>query len=361
MEPTAAHNSELSADTSRPPLAGLGAQQLREWALGAGAPAYRGAQIADWVYRRSARDIGQMSDLPIHLRDLLSQQFLHPACRLTSSSVSGDGSAKLLWQLADSLSVETVLLPYERRTSVCVSTQVGCAMDCKFCATGIGGLARNLLAGEIVDQVLGAQAECKASVTHVVYMGMGEPLQNYVNTTSSIRLINQELGISVRRITVSTVGIAPAIRRLADEKLGVTLAVSIHAPSDDLRAQFMPVASMHSLPSLIDACRYFAETTGRRVTFEYLLMDGLNDHPAQARELARVIRPVLANVNLIPYNYVEGRGEFRRSSQQAIARFRRALETQGVTVTQRLRRGNPIDAACGQLRNTAEGSKVRPQ
>ena len=338
-------------------LAGLTTEELQEWARGQGLGAYRGRQLADWVYRRSARSFDVMTDLPQSLRAGLASVFLHPALHEEARSSSPDGAIKFLVRARDGEKVECVFLPYDDRVSLCVSTQVGCAMDCSFCATGIGGLKRDLSPGEIVDQLLLVQAATGRRVTHVVYMGMGEPLANYAATVASIRLLSKEVGLSARRITVSTVGLPAAIRRLAAERLPVTLAVSIHAPDDDIRRTIMPAARLHPLEDLLDACRHWCAVTRRRMTFEYLLLEGINDSPSQARELARRIRGILGNVNLIPYNHVEGRGAFRRPSRDRIEAFRCALEESGIRTTERMRRGNPVGAACGQLRHEAESGR----
>ncbi|MCC6484468.1 MAG: 23S rRNA (adenine(2503)-C(2))-methyltransferase RlmN [Armatimonadetes bacterium] len=324
-----------------------------------GHPAYRGRQLAEWIYKRAARSTEEMINLPEALRAQIRERFTHPLTNAVEALRSDDGAVKYLVELCDGNRVESVYLPYEDRTSVCISTEVGCAMNCAFCATGIGGLTRNLSAGEMVDQVLLAQADQKQRISHVVYMGMGEPLANYTQTVKSLRLLTGELGISARHLTLSTVGLAPAIRQLADEGLPITLAVSIHAPDDALRAQIMPIARTHSMDELLDACRYWIEKTHRKITFEYLLLENVNDSPEQARDLARRLKSLLANVNIIPYNFVEGRGDFHRPKRQRIDAFKRELEQQQINVTERMRRGNTINAACGQLRHESEkGRKI---
>jgi 23S rRNA (adenine2503-C2)-methyltransferase len=338
-------------------LTGLTTEELQEWARERRLGAYRGRQLADWVYRRSARSFDVMTDLPQKLRGELASSFIHPVLQEEDRSTSPDGAIKFLARARDGERVECVFLPYDDRISLCVSTQVGCAMDCSFCATGIGGLKRDLAPGEIVDQLLLVQAATGQRITHVVYMGMGEPLANYAATVASIRLLSKEVGLSARRITVSTVGLPAAIRRLATERLPITLAVSIHAPDDDVRRVIMPAARLHPLEDLLDACRHWCAVTRRRMTFEYLLLEGINDSPAQARDLARRIRGILGNVNLIPYNHVEGRGKFRRPSRERIEAFRAALEESGIRTTERMRRGNPVSAACGQLRHEAESGR----
>jgi 23S rRNA (adenine2503-C2)-methyltransferase len=241
-------------------------------------------------------------------------------------------------------------LSYADRFSCCLSTQVGCPVGCVFCATGLGGFSRNLTAGEIVDQVLAVQEAGRTRrVDHVVFMGMGEPLLNYEATVKAMRLLNSELGIAMRHLTVSTVGYVPGIHRLAQEKLQVTLAVSLHAPTDDLRRQLIPGMTRWSLAEIIDACREYLQQTGRRVTFEYCLLDGVNDGTKEAQELARLLQGMNCHVNLIPYNPVSGLASYKRP-KKSIRAFRGILEGAGIRVTQRVQRGPDINAACGQLR-----------
>ncbi|MEI6915688.1 MAG: 23S rRNA (adenine(2503)-C(2))-methyltransferase RlmN [Armatimonadota bacterium] len=340
-------------------LTGRTSQELSEMAVEFGQPSFRGNQIGEWLYKKTVRAIDDMINLPASLRAEMALKCQHPLLKISTVDRSIDGTAKYLLDLADGNRVECVYLPYADRKSICISTQVGCAMDCSFCATGIGGLTRDLTAGEIVDQVLLTQAEEKQRITHVVYMGMGEPLANYDQTVKSIRLLLNEVGISARHITVSTVGLAPAIRRLANEGIPLNLAVSIHASADNVRSTIMPIASVHSMADLLDACRYWIETTKRKITFEYLLLAGVNDGPSDAVELGRRIKPLLASVNIIPYNHVEGRGDYRRPDRHRINTFKEALTAAGVTVTERKRKGNPINAACGQLRHESEiGRKI---
>lgn len=335
-------------------LTGMNTLELQELAQQMGQPAFRGRQLAEWLYQKSAREIAQMTSLPASFRRELALQAAHPLLAVEQVDASPDGTIKFLHRLQDANRIESVFLPYKDRVSICISTQVGCAMDCSFCATGIGGLTRNLHAGEIVDQVLTAQAHTGQRISHVVYMGMGEPLANFPQTLKSLHLLTGEVGISARRITISTVGLAPAILQLADEGMPITLAVSIHAPSDEIRREIMPVADLHPLDELLDACRYWTSRTKRRITFEYLLLEGVNDSPDHARLLAKQLNDPLSHVNIIPYNHVEGRGDYRRPGRASIERFTSSLESCGIKVTERMRRGNPINAACGQLKHEAE-------
>ena len=341
------------------PLLGMTTEGLRTLLQKEGAQAYRGSQVSEWLYRRGAREFAHMTNLPEALRSHLSQSYLIGRSSVAAVQRSKDGTVKLLLQMQDGAKVETVGLPYPDRMSCCVSTQVGCPIGCVFCATGSSGYSRNLTAGEIVDQVLSVQqsgqeptgtgSERERRVDHVIFMGMGEPLLNHEATVKAIELLNEELGIAMRQLTVSTVGFVPGIRRLAREKPQFTLAVSLHAPTDDLRRRLIPRMTAWSVAEIVDACRDFVRNTGRRVTFEYCLLEGVNAGQTQAKELAVLLRGLNCHVNLIAYNAVTGLG-FRAPSRAQIASFRSILEEAGIAVTQRLERGSDIDAACGQLR-----------
>lgn len=317
-----------------------------------GEPKFRGKQVAQWIYKRNAGSFEQMTDLPAALRQKLAQCASFTRSRVLKKSESPDGTVKYLLELSDSRTIESVLLPYEDRVSVCVSTQVGCAADCSFCATAISGLERSLTAGEIVDQILTLQEDGGRRITNVVFMGMGEPLLNYANTLKAIHILNKEVGIAMRKITVSTVGIIPFIRKLMDEKLQLTLAISLHAPNDELRQQIMPLTRKYPLQDLIAVLKHYTEVTGRRITFEYLLLDQVNDSPAHAKQLVGLISGMLANVNLIAYNEVIGKS-YRRPARERVEAFRRVLEDAGIETTERFERGHAISAACGQLRRSA--------
>lgn len=323
---------------------------MEEW----GEPAYRGRQIAHWLYRRFASDWERMSDLPQTLRKRLAEEFTLRTTRVARRDAAPDGTIKYLLGLPDGERIETVYLPYADRVSVCLSSQVGCPAGCTFCATAQGGLARNLTAGEIVEQVLILQEEHpNRRISHAVFMGMGEPLFNYENVVRSVRLLIREVGMSGRNLTLSTVGVVPGILRLAEENLPITLAVSLHAPEDDLRQRLIPTARKWSLEEILRACRAYHEKTKRNLTFEYLLLGGINDHPEQARALAQRLRGLPGNVNLIPFNYVQTPEGFRRPDPARIAAFRAALEAAGRVTTQRMERGQAIHAACGQLRRAS--------
>lgn len=350
-------------------LIGLTTQEIRALVSeAAGVPAYRGTQIADRLYRRLLPGQGggfgaewaAMTDLPQETRVALAARF--PASPLTltrSQGDKGDGTIKALARLVDGgHPIECVLLPDVRRVSVCLSTQAGCPMGCTFCATGTQGLTRNLTAGEIVSQFLLLQSLSPRRISHVVLMGMGEPLLNYDATLKAIRVLNAECGVAMRHVTLSTVGIVPAIEKLMAEDLQITLAVSLHAPNDILRTRLVPVNKTYPLDRLLPACRDYAKQTGRRLTFEYVLLRGVNDEPEHARELARLVRATPAAVNIIPYNPTSVAEPFGRPEPSRIAVFRRILEDGGVVVTQRKERGRQIAAACGQL--VTETTRRRP-
>ncbi len=335
------------------PLLGQDTTELEALARTMGEPAYRGRQIADWIYRRGAREFDQMADLPRRLRERLAAETVIGRSDLVTAQTSRDGTTKLLLEERDGRRIETVVLPYAERTSVCISSQVGCPVGCVFCATATMGFARNVTAGEMVDQVLAAQEVAQPAgrprITHVVVMGMGEPLLNLPELLKAIRLLNGEVGIAMRQITVSTAGYVPGIRLLAEEKLQITLALSLHAPNDALRGPLIPLARKYSIAETMAAVRDYTDKTGRRVTLEYLLLSGVNDTEPLAQELARLVRGTMTHVNLIPWNPADTFSAFAAPSGHRVRAFRRVLERHGLTVTQRVERGQDISAACGQL------------
>ena len=333
-----------------------------------GFPAYRGSQVAEWLYRRRlpetgggfAADFAAMTDLPKDVRQTLMDTYAGPPLRLVQSQTdTRDGTLKALARLTDGEHpIECVLLPDTKRVSVCLSTQAGCPMACAFCATGTQGLTRNLTTAEIVSQFLLLQSLSERRITHIVLMGMGEPLLNYDATLKAICILNAECGIAMRHITLSTVGIVPNIDKLADENLQLTLAVSLHAPNDVLRTRLVPVNKTYPLERLMASCRRYAEHTGRRLTFEYVLLKGVNDEPGHARELAALLKGTSAAVNVIPYNPTSVAEPFEKPDVGRILAFRRVLEDAGVVVTQRKERGRQIAAACGQL--VTENERRKP-
>jgi 23S rRNA (adenine2503-C2)-methyltransferase len=339
-----------------PALVGMDRGELRALLVSLNEPPYRGGQLARWLYARGARRFEEMSDLPGALRARLSESAVVGRSETAARQQSRDGTVKLLLREADGREIETVVLPYEDRTSVCVSTQVGCPVGCVFCATATMGFGRNLTAGEIVDQALTAREEApRQKLTHVVVMGMGEGLLNYENLVKALRLIHEEMGLSYRHLTVSTAGHVPGIRRLAEEGLPVTLALSLHAPNDDLRAQLIPMSRKWGVGEVMEAVRAYTEKTGRRVTLEYLLLAHVNDEDLHAEQLAALVEGTIAHVNLIPWNPAESFTRFEAPSHARVRRFRQALERHGVSVTQRMERGQDIAAACGQLAVAAGG------
>jgi len=329
-----------------------------------GEPAYRADQILQWVYEKQAESFEKMSNLSAPLRQKLTSSFELNAVHALKTRNATDTTEKFLFQLRDHSLIETVLIPAtpgltssSDRHTVCVSTQVGCAYGCKFCASGLEGVKRNLTAAEIVDQVLQIQKLHGKTVNNIVVMGMGEPLANYENLMRALRVINAPwgLGIGARKITVSTVGLVPRIRQLADEPMQLRLAVSLHGATDAVREQIMPVNKKHPLKELIDACDYYVNTKKRMMTFEYILIEGVNDSLEQAHKLGAIARRLRAKVNLIPYNPVEGL-PWKRPERDRCKMFQHTLQSHDVTSTLRMEKGTDINAACGQLRLQHEGS-----
>ncbi len=327
--------------------------ELEKLAESMGAPRYRGRQLAGWIYAKGITDLRAMSDLPKGFRDTLAERAEVAVPEIERRTPSQDGSQKLVLLLADGARVQSVLMPDDDRLTLCVSTQVGCGFTCAFCFTGTMGLQRNLSAGEIVGQVLAARGTLPAGsrITHVVYMGMGEPLANYAATVKSLRLLTDPhaLAFSPRRITVSTVGLVSGIEKLAKEDLKVNLAISLHATSNEIRDRIMPVNKGFAIEELLAACRRFPLPFRQRITFEYVLLEGVNDAPEDARRLVRLLKGIRAKVNLIPFNDWEGSG-FARPALPRILAFQGLLLEHGVRATVRWSKGEDIGAACGQLR-----------
>ena len=336
------------SSTSIPPLLGATLAELTEWVQQQGQPAYRGRQLHGWIYQKGARSLSEISVFPKQWREALVDV---PIGRSTLHyrSESPDGTVKYLLRMADGHIIETVGIPTDKRLTVCVSSQVGCPMACDFCATGKGGFIRNLKRYEIVDQVLTVQEDFGQRVSNVVFMGMGEPLLNLDAVIGAVKSINQDIGIGVRSLTISTVGIPGRIRQLAEHQLQITFAVSLHASNQTLREQLIPSAKRYPLEALLDECREYVKLTGRRVTFEYILLGGLNDLPEHAVELAGHLRGFQTHVNLIPYNPIS-EVDYQRPSPRRIQTFVEALEKQHIAVSVRRSRGLEKDAACGQLR-----------
>ena len=334
-------------------LLDLSPAEMENLAESLGAPRYRGRQLAQWIYAKGVTDLEAMSDLPKDLRAALAARAAVHLPEVERRTPSQDGSQKLVLRYEDGARVQAVLMPDGERLTLCVSTQVGCGFGCAFCFTGTMGLERNLSAGEIVAQVMVARAGLAAGerLTHIVYMGMGEPLANYTATVKSLRLLTdpQAFGFSPRRITVSTVGLVGGIERLARENLRVNLAISLHATSNEIRDRIMPVNRGFAIEELLAACRRFPLPFRQRMTFEYVLLDGVNDAPEDARRLVKLLKGVRAKINLIPFNDWEGSG-FARPPLARILAFQALLLEHGITATIRWSKGEDIGAACGQLR-----------
>lgn len=344
--------------TARLHLLGLTPLALRELLATQEQPAYRADQILDWIYAKGATAFEQMSNLPKTLRAWLSEHAAIGLAMTTAESVAADQTRKLLLTWPDGQSVETVWIPEAERHTVCVSSQVGCPVGCRFCASGIDGVQRSLTAGEIVEQVWRVrqlvQTEAEGDrLSNIVFMGMGEPLANYDNVLAAIRIINAEWGLNIgaRKITVSTVGLPKQIRRLADEGLQLNLALSLHAADEALRHELIPWGKV-PIGELLDACRYYFQQTGREVTLEYILLDEVNMEPHHAAKLATLARQLRCNLNLLRYNPVPDL-PFKRPSSEAAHAFQQLLRQRGVNAHIRSSRGRDVDAACGQLRRRA--------
>jgi 23S rRNA (adenine2503-C2)-methyltransferase len=340
---------------------GLNTAELEAALQASNESAFRGRQIADWIYRKGANSFAAMTNLSHALQAKLSQEHALDFPAVAARHQSNDGSVKLLLEMNDGERIETVYLPYRDRVSVCVSSQAGCAMACQFCATGLGGFRRNLSTAEIIAQPLLAVREhctpcatATPSPTHIVFMGMGEPLLNLPNVLPTIHLMHDEMRIAMRNITVSTVGIIPGIEKLAAQKLQLTLAVSLHAPDDELRHRLIPTSRKTRVVEIVSAAKEYVKQTGRRVTFEYVVLGGVNDDERRAALLAKLCKGWPCHVNLIPWNAVpdaqiEG-AAFHAPPKEHLRRFRAILEQSGIATTQRVQRGADVAAACGQLR-----------
>ncbi|MBQ4600077.1 MAG: 23S rRNA (adenine(2503)-C(2))-methyltransferase RlmN [Oscillospiraceae bacterium] len=316
-----------------------------------GQPAFRAKQLFAWLHK-GVRSYGEMTNLPLSLRQVLEQEY--PICPpevVRKQESQKDGTIKYLWRLSDGNCVETVLMRYHYGNTVCISTEVGCAMGCAFCASTLGGLVRRLEPYEMLDQVLFTQVDSGLPVSHIVLMGIGEPLDNYDNVLRFLELVNSPEGmnISMRHISLSTCGLVPKIDALAEKKLQLTLSVSLHAPSDATRSRIMPVNKAYPVEQLLAACRRYYEKTSRRISFEYAMIDGVNDSEADAKLLLKQLKGLSAHVNLIPLNHVE-ESPLKPSTKAAVARFQKLLEDGGVSATVRRTLGGDIDASCGQLR-----------
>ena len=316
-----------------------------------GQPAFRAKQVYSWLHK-GVRSYDEMTNLPKALRDILAEKYpLYTPKVVRRQESRKDGTIKFLWELEDGNCVETVLMRYHYGNTVCISTEVGCRMGCAFCASTIGGLVRRLEPYEILDQVLFTQIESGQPISHIVLMGIGEPLDNFDNVMRFLELVNSPEGmnISMRHISLSTCGLVPMIDKLAERKLQISLAISLHGPNDEIRNKIMPVNKAYPMDVLLAACHRYYEATSRRIHFEYAMIDGLNDREQDARELLRRLKGIQAHVNMIPLKHVE-ESPLKPSSRQAVQRFQKILEDGGISATVRRTLGGDIDASCGQLR-----------
>lgn len=325
--------------------------ELSEALKAMGQPAFRARQLYTWLHR-GARSYEEMTNLPAALRERLAREApILPPTVVRRQESARDGTIKYLWQLADGNCVETVLMRYHYGNTVCISTEVGCRMGCAFCASTIGGLVRRLEPSEMLDEVLFTQVDSGLPISHIVLMGIGEPLDNFDNVMRFLELVNSPEGmnISMRHISLSTCGLVPKIDELAKRKLQLTLSVSLHAPNDAIRDTIMPVNRAYPSEALLDACRRYYQATSRRISFEYAMIDGVNDSVENAKELIRRLKGLPAHFNLIPLNHVE-ESPLKPSSRAAVAAFQKTLEDAGIPATVRRTLGGDIDASCGQLR-----------
>jgi len=362
-----------TSEEQRVPLLDLTLAELTNYVTTLGQPTFRAQQIWEWLYQRYAIDFDEMSNLPKALRSRLTEEAIIQPLTPVAQMISQDHDTyKVLFQLADGETIEAVLMLYEKRRTLCISSQAGCAMGCTFCATAQGGLARNLTPGEILAQVLYfaryladkdampvLNVERPTHVTNIVLMGMGEPLHNYENVWSALRRLTDAdgFGLGARHITLSTVGLVPMIDRMAEETLQINLAVSLHAPNDQLRTSLVPINRGHDVDKLLAAVARYIAKTNRRVTFEYALMNGINDSEPLALELARKLAPLHCHVNVIPLNPIPD-SPYQPTSDADTERFVQILQQHGVPATVRLRRGIEINAGCGQLRQAATDQLV---
>ena len=340
-------------------LLGKSLSELTTWIEERGQPKYRGKQLYQWLYQKGARSLVDISVFPKQWRNTVAD---YPIGRsvIHYRGVAPDKTRKYLLRLGDGLIIEAVGIPTPKRLTVCVSSQVGCPMDCDFCATGKGGFTRNLKAYEIIDQVLTVQEDFDRRVSNVVFMGMGEPLMNIDHTVAAIESLNQDVGIGQRSLTISTVGIPGKIRQLAEHKLQIVFAVSLHAPNQKLRQQLIPSAKNYPLDSILKNCRDYVKITGRRVTFEYILLSEVNDLPEHAFELAQKLKGFQTHVNLIPYNPIS-EVDYQRPKSERIREFTNILEREKIAVSVRYSRGLEANAACGQLRASRSHAETQPE
>ncbi|MBO6164555.1 MAG: 23S rRNA (adenine(2503)-C(2))-methyltransferase RlmN [Lachnospiraceae bacterium] len=337
-------------------------EQLEQEMLSLGEKKFRTAQIFSWLHEKDAMSFAEMTNLPVSLRERLSEEYRIPSLEIEQVQVSQeDGTRKYAFRLEDGEVIESVFMRYHHGNSVCISSQVGCRMGCTFCASTLDGLARNLAPSEMLSQIHMIRKDTGERVSHVVVMGTGEPLDNLENLVAFIRLLSDPKadGIGQRNITVSTCGLVPQIDRLAEEKLQITLVLSLHAPEDELRKNMMPIARKYTIRECLDACERYFQRTGRRISFEYALVENVNDSTEHADVLAALLKGKNCHVNLIPVNPIRERS-YRRSQPQRVANFKKRLEIHGINVTIRRRLGADIDSACGQLRRKVAKKDENP-
>lgn len=332
-------------------LSGLNLEEIQKITDKLHASKFRARQIHNWIYLKSVKSIDDMTDLSVKFREELKQAASVTDTKIKVKQVSSDGTIKYLLEFPDGECVETVLMRFDNRANLtaCVSSQVGCAVNCSFCATGKRGFIRNLSYKEIIEQVLTIQRDTGLKVTNVVFMGQGEPLLNLENVLKAMEIFNENFQIGARRLTLSTSGIVPKINELANLDMQSTLAISLHAPNHEIRSKIMQIENKYPMPELKKALKNYVEKTGRRITIEYLLIKDLNDTLESAKQLVEYLRDIKCNINLIPYNPTE-KNDYQKPSNNSIMRFKSLLEQSGKKVTVRLERGADIDAACGQLR-----------
>ena len=338
-------------------LSGLTLDEIEKITDELHASKFRARQIHNWIYLKSVSSIDEMTDLSVKFREELKKIAVVTNIKIKVKQTSSDGTLKYLLEFPDGECVETVLMRFDNRANLtaCVSSQVGCAVNCSFCATGKRGFIRNLTYKEIIEQVLTIQRDTGLKVTNIVFMGQGEPLLNLDNVLKAMKIFNENFQIGARRITVSTAGIIPKIKELANTEMQSTLAISLHAPNHEIRKQIMPVENKYPLPELKQALKNYIDKTGRRITVEYLLLKDLNDTLESAKQLVQYLHDLKCNINLIPYNPT-AKNDYQRPSNNSIMRFKSLLEQSGKKVTVRLERGSDIDAACGQLSGKAQGT-----
>lgn len=340
-------------------LSGLTLKEIEQITDELGATKFRARQIHNWIYLKSVKELDEMTDLSKKFRDELKTVAQVTNIKIKVKQVSTDGTIKYLLEFPDGECVETVLMRFDNRANLtaCVSSQVGCAVNCSFCATGKRGFIRNLTYKEIIEQVLTIQRDTGLKVTNVVFMGQGEPLLNLDNVLKAMEMFNESFQIGARRLTVSTSGIIPQIKKLADLDMQSTLALSLHASNHEVRKQLMQIENKYPMDELHKALKYYVEKTGRRITIEYLLIKDLNDTITSAKQLAAYLKDIKCNINLIPYNPT-AKNDYKRPSNNSIMKFKYLMEHSGKKVTVRLERGGDIDAACGQLSGKVNADKV---